>query len=261
MTNEPTLSARDLIGYALRAMLGNLGVLVGLCAPALLIIVASAALGRLFYPDPGAAGLNGALPFLMVGTFVANVALVPAFTGWHRLLIQGDARRPNGRAYGWDRHEWRYFGVLVAIWCLMFAVNIVVNLALTMAQSPVMLVVGVLSLLAAYLTIWANLGLALPAAAMGDRRRIGEILRLAEGNTRKIAMGLGAIWVLLVAVGVIGATLLSLLSAALGGVYLVFVFGMLFYYVGLVASVGVLSRAYVLLAGPKPASGGSPPSV
>lgn len=256
MATATKLSARDLIGYAIDAIFRHFGTLLGLCAPSLLIVIAAAVVGRILFPpaaEPnGASDFAGPLPYIvMLATLVANVALIPAFTGWHRLLILGDARRENGRAYGWDRREWRYFGVLFGIWCLMFLVNVIANLLVIVTGAGVAAVAISLAVIAIYLGIWAHLGLALPAAALGGRPKLAEIGKLVEGNAGKIALGLGAVWLLLGVAGAVIVFVLTYATSSIGSVFLVFIFAMLFYYLGLVASVGVLSRAYAQLAAPR----------
>lgn len=248
------LSAPDLAGYALKTMWLRRRALLGLCAPALLVIVAAAVVGRILYPADIEGELQNAYMLLALASLIASVALVPSFTGWHRLLITGDMDRGNGRGpYGWDRREWRYFTILLGIWCLMLATNIVANLILSMAPSTATGLVALIVIIAGYLTIWANLGLGLPAAALDDQRRIGEILLLAKGNFGQIALALAGVWIMLLLTGGVAVMLAGTALIALGSVYLFFVLAMLIYYVGLVGSVGVLSRAYDLINRPDPA--------
>lgn len=253
MTGNTKLSALGLVAYALRAIPANFGVLAGLCAPALLIVIGGAVIGRLYFPSPPdaegpMAELAGPLPILGFAGLVANVALIPAFTGWHRHLILGDATRENGRAFGWDMREWRYLGIVFGIWCLMFLTNIVANLMISILASPALIVPVALTAIAVYLLIWATFGLALPAAALGHRRSMAEIGRMVAGNKMKIALGLGWTWLLLGLAAVVATVVMTFVAEIVGGIFLTFVFVMLFYYLALVASVGVLSRAYVLLA-------------
>lgn len=251
MTAGVTLSAADMVGYALKAMLRNAGALVGLCSPSLLIIVGAAVAGRMLYPPEAEGEMPGGLPLLMFASLAANVALVPAFTGWHRLLILGDVSRgAAGGAYGWDRREWRYFAALIGIWCLMFAINIAANIVVSLAPSGLTFAFAIVATVAGYLAVWANLGLGLPAAALGDGRKFSELNKLAGGNLRRIAFAIGAVWLTLLVGGGLIAAAVGAALMTFGSIYLVFVLGMLFYYVGLVGSVGVLSRAYDLLNRP-----------
>ncbi|MGZ0187383.1 MAG: hypothetical protein ACKVH0_05145, partial [Alphaproteobacteria bacterium] len=102
--------------------------------------------------------------------------------------------------------------------------------------------------LTGYLAIWSNMGMALPAAAMNDNRRMGEVVAFVKGYAGSIALGLAGIWLILGVFGFLLVFAATAMGAAIGSVYLVFIAIMLFYYVGLVASVGVLSRAYSLLS-------------
>jgi hypothetical protein len=250
LTANSPLSARDLISYTLRSIFGNFSTLVGLCAPALLVLVAAGVAARILFPVDPEGQITAALPMLATATLIANIALIPAFTGWHRLLILGDARRDNGRAFGWDRREWRYLGYLLGIWAMMLVVNIAVGLLGQMLAGAGAVGSGLILVIAltGYLAIWSNIGMALPAAAMNDKRRMGEVVAFVKGYASSIAFGLAGIWLIL---GVIGSLLVfaaTAMGAAIGSVYLVFIAIMLFYYVGLVASVGVLSRAYSVLS-------------
>lgn len=247
------LSAPDLAGYALKTMWLRRRALLGLCAPALLVIVAAAVIGRILYPADIEGGLQNAYKLLALASLIANVALVPSFTGWHRLLITGDMARGPGRGpYGWDRREWRYFAILLGIWCLMLATNIVANIIFSFAPSTAMALAAFIIIVVGYLTIWANIGLGLPAAALDDRRRFSEILPLAKGSFGQIALALAGVWAILLLIGGVAVALAATALIALGNVYLFFVLAMIYYYVGLVGSVGVLSRAYDLINRPDP---------
>jgi hypothetical protein len=248
LTANPPLSARDLISYTLRSIFGNFSTLVGLCAPALLVLVAAGVAARILFPVDPEGQIGEALPLLATATLVANIALIPAFTGWHRLLILGDARRDNGRAFGWDRREWRYLGYLLGIWAMMLVVNIAVGLLGQMLAGAVGSGLILVIALTGYLAIWSNMGMALPAAAMNDNRRMGEVVAFVKGYAGSIALGLAGIWLILGVFGFLLVFAAMAMGAAIGSVYLVFIAIMLFYYVGLVASVGVLSRAYSILS-------------
>lgn len=254
MSSEVKLSSPDLAIYALKAMVKRRNALLGLCAPSLLIVVAAAVIGRVLFPADVEGELPAAVPLLMIASLAANVALVPAFTGWHRLLIQGDLDRGDGRgkALGWDGREWRYFRILIGIWLMMFVINIGANIVMTIIPNMVTFIFVFVATLGSYLAVWANLGLALPAAALGDGRKLRELLQLAEGNLAQIGLGIGGVWIVLLMLGVFGTMAAGAALLTFGSVYLVFVMGMLFYYIGLVGSVGVLSRAYDLLTRPDP---------
>ena len=258
MTERRLLSARDLISYTLRSIFVNFSTLIGLCAPALLVLVAAVVAARILFPVAPESQIGEALPMLAgealpmlaVATLIANVVLIPAFTGWHRLLILGDAQRDNGRAFGWDRREWRYVGYLLGIWAMMIVVNVVVSLLSMMLAGAGAFTAMLITLvaLAGYLAIWANMGVALPAAAMNDNRRMVEVMALVKGQAGSIAFGLAGIWALMGIAGFLLVLAVTAMGTAIGSVYIVFVAIMLFYYVGLVASVGVLSRAYSILS-------------
>ncbi|MFZ9014625.1 MAG: hypothetical protein ACO21T_11260, partial [Alphaproteobacteria bacterium] len=98
-----------------------------------------------------------------------------------------------------------------------------------------------------YAFIWAKLGLAMPAAALGNQIGFVDAMALVKGHTAQIAQALIVTWLTLGLLGAILVMALTALGAAVGSQYLVFVGVLLFYYLSLVASVGVLSRAYSVL--------------
>ncbi len=254
------LSPFHLIGYATTAFVRNFGTLLGLTAPGLLVFVAAAVVGRLLLP-PGAAAeaqlaLGEAGIVLSLGMLATNLALIPAFTGWHRLLILGEARRENGRTFGWDGREWRYLRNLISIWLVSVGVNLVARLLAPAAEAtPALAIVIVVTLLFCHLWIWAIGGMTLPAAALNDGRSFADIVNLLQGNVNRIGLALIGIGLLIGFVGFLLIMTLSAIGLASGSVYLSFVMTFLLYFIGLFAVVSVLSRAYALLAG-----AGSPPA-
>jgi len=244
------LSIGGLARYALKSMLGRFGPLLGLCAPALLIVIASAVIGRVMSPSEDMEGFGAFTVAISIGSLLASVAMIPAFTGWHRLLILGDLRRENGRAFGWDRREWQYLFRMLQIWLAMFVAQLIVGAIVKVAGAQEAAIVGSLVVLAIYLAIWGSLGLGLPAAALSDPRSMGELAKAADGNVRRIAAALAIVWVAVTVVGMALGALLTVVGAALESPYLILVFGVMFYNLGVVASVGVLSRAYDILLRP-----------
>lgn len=248
------LSVKDLISYALGNLFSRFGTLLTLCTPSLLVLVICAVMARLAVPPTGTdtgleAELLSIIGYMSFGSLFATLALVPAFTGWHRLLITGNVRRENGRFFGWDIREWRYLGRLLAIWFCMMGVNIMTQFLapLFMAGSVIGAVIMAVLVISAYAFIWAKLGLAMPAAALGEQTGFIEAMELAKGHTAQLAQALISTWLILGILGGILVMALTALGAAIGSQYLVFVGVLLFYYLSLVASVGVLSRAYSVL--------------
>jgi hypothetical protein len=87
----------------------------------------------------------------------------------------------------------------------------------------------------------------MPAAALGKQTGFIEAIELAKGHTAQLAQALISTWLILGILGGILVMALTALGAVIGSQYLVFVGVLLFYYLSLVASVGVLSRAYSVL--------------
>ena len=251
---EKTLSVRDLMGYALSNLFTRFGTLLTLCTPSLLVLVLFAVMARLAVPPAESTkGLESELLTIIghmsFGSLFATLALVPAFTGWHRLLVTGEVRRENGRLFGWDIREWRYLGRLITIWLCMMAINIVTQIfaPVLMASSVFGMIITAVFVISGYAFIWAKLGLAMPAAALGNQTGFVDAMGLAKGYTAQIAQALIVTWLTLGFLGAILVMALTALGTAVGSQYLVFVGVLLFYYLSLVASVGVLSRAYSVL--------------
>jgi pheromone shutdown protein TraB len=109
------------------------------------------------------------------------------------------------------------------------------------------MIITAVFVISGYAFIWAKLGLAMPAAALGNQTGFVDAMALAKGNTAQIAQALIVTWLTLGFLGAILVMALTALGTAVGSQYLVFVGVLLFYYLSLVASVGVLSRAYSAL--------------
>jgi hypothetical protein len=131
----------------------------------------------------------------------------------------------------------------------MMGVNIMTQFLapLFMAGSVIGAVIMAVLVVSAYAFIWAKLGLAMPAAALGKQTGFIEAIELAKGHTAQLAQALISTWLILGILGGILVMALTALGAVIGSQYLVFVGVLLFYYLSLVASVGVLSRAYSVL--------------
>lgn len=255
MTNGHTLSVRDLVGYAIGSIFRHFGTLIALCAPAFLLIVAAAVYGRLSAPPPTAAdGMEamqaGGVGILLVVSIFAGLLMIPAFTGWHRLLVTGSVRREDGTVIGWDRREWRYLGLTVLIWALMTLTNIGANVVVGLTGgSAAVAVLVTIAAFAIYLAIWSKVGMNLPAAALGDPRSRADIADLVGEEAGRVAMGLAGVWLVLIFGGTLVIMALSFVVAAIGGgLYIFFVLAIMLYYLAWIAMVGVLSRAYQLLS-------------
>jgi hypothetical protein len=116
-----------------------------------------------------------------------------------------------------------------------------------MASSVFGMIITAVFVISGYAFIWAKLGLAMPAAALGNQTGFVDAMGLVKGYTAQIAQALIVTWLTLGFLGAILVMALTALGAAVGSQYLVFVGVLLFYYLSLVASVGVLSRAYSVL--------------
>jgi hypothetical protein len=131
----------------------------------------------------------------------------------------------------------------------MMAINIVTQIfaPVLMASSVFGMIITAVFVISGYAFIWAKLGLAMPAAALGNQIGFVDAMALVKGHTAQIAQALIVTWLTLGLLGAILVMALTALGAAVGSQYLVFVGVLLFYYLSLVASVGVLSRAYSVL--------------
>jgi hypothetical protein len=131
----------------------------------------------------------------------------------------------------------------------MMAINIVTQIfaPVLMASSVFGMIITAVFVISGYAFIWAKLGLAMPAAALGNQIGFVDAMCLVKGYTAQIAQALIVTWLTLGFLGAILVMALTTLGAAVGSQYLVFVGVLLFYYLSLVASVGVLSRAYSVL--------------
>lgn len=250
MSPAVRLSARRLIAYAILNMVRRFRTLVGLCAPGLLIVLAAGLIGRFIDVPEDGTFPPSLMALIVTASLAANVAMVPAFTGWHRLLLQPNPGHDGGkRLYGWDAREWRYFRILMLLWAAMMAINIIGSMVLSIlgeGRGPA--VIMSFLTLTAYIYAWARIGLVLPPAALGHGRTIREMGEIARGNVGAVAYALAGIWFLITLFGVALVVVMSALGAALGGsLLLVLTFVIGFYYLALVASVGVLSAAYAEL--------------
>ena len=254
-SSTPTLSALGLTSYALRQVPRHFGALAGLLAPAILILIAAAALVPNLWPQPvpnseEPVASGGAAAMLLIAIVAANLALIPALTGWHRLIVLPDPTRANGRLYGWSRVEWRYLGKLLAIWLVTVVVNIIGGVVLNiLGGSPFATVLLNFLLLVAAAFVWAHMGLALPATAIGGNPRFREVGELVGENLTRIALGLFAVWFvagIFITVIILGA---FYIGEAIGSSYIIYIAAVCSYFVAIFASAAVLSRAYTLLTG------------
>ncbi|MEQ9125765.1 MAG: hypothetical protein RIM80_24730, partial [Alphaproteobacteria bacterium] len=111
-----SLTAKNLISYAIWAIWAGRGILAKLSVVPALLLVTGAVLSTGAWSgetppvaeDGVPAPPSGLALFGMLLYFLGAVASVPTLTGWHRLVILSSPERSAGRLYGWDGREWRY---------------------------------------------------------------------------------------------------------------------------------------------------------
>jgi hypothetical protein len=135
---------------------------------------------------------------------LGGVGLIPTATGWHRILIQSDASRGSGRAYGFDRRELLYVRNALFIWVAVlipfeiidFAFEFLVDRYLEepdyvqyfiVLPSWVDLTHDSLRLVVLTAVV-ARFGLALPAAALGDNPGFRDITSFVKGRFLPLAI-------------------------------------------------------------------------
>jgi hypothetical protein len=154
-----------------------------------------------------------------VTAIVLGLACIAAAVAWHRTILLGE---PVSWWPRFRRHEWRYLwiSILIALVMLLPAIAVLCGVwlaapsvmaaaaqagGLTAALWSVQALMGLASLV--LLAIVSRLELALPAAAIGQRLRLGESRLRTAGNTWRLLICwlamLGPYYVITAGVGIV----------------------------------------------------------
>lgn len=177
------------MGFALWSLAANARLLPRLCLPSLfLALVGVLMLGN---AETAVRSGYGSSAIALAGYFcfvAAGVAMTPAITGWHRLLINGSADRGDGSLYGWDWLEWRYFARWLSLAAMLALVATAIFAVMTFAAGDEDLAAPLV--MVAMAGVAARFGLMLPAAAVGDSVGFARASAMVAGSAIRLTLAL-----------------------------------------------------------------------
>lgn len=256
-----------LVAFAIGAGLRHFGLLASLGGGVLGLFLLVMLVGAYGFPtddpDPFKAATGGIDRALNTCRFGFLFLMMYLASGWHCLLTFEQRGGPeagrNAMFAGKDKKYFLYGVLYYVVAPLIVALMFVIAfLGIFGAGGILAYVVGGLCYGAFVVSMWALLGLTLPAAAIGEPITIGQAVRFLGDKLWTLAGALALVWVLNWIPGILlllGAFLLlgefQIESAVIS--QLPALLPVLVVYMGSVASAGVLTRAHMLLVpqGPK----------